>query len=133
MARSFRVFCRHCGYKAYIKRSVREHADLTKLYCVCTNPSCNHSFVQNVEYAYTTRTSDLVQNDLILNLINNLSKDDKNKIFEHLQQKKPLKSGFRLLTNPSFQNHLIKWGCFFYFVAFLLLFLSDNGASGHFR
>ncbi|WP_080558802.1 ogr/Delta-like zinc finger family protein [Gallibacterium anatis] len=72
MARSFRVFCRHCGYKAYIKRSVREHADLTKLYCVCTNPSCNHSFVQN---------------DLILNLINNLSKDDKNKIFEHLQQK----------------------------------------------
>ncbi|WP_410677705.1 hypothetical protein ACIO08_06310 [Avibacterium paragallinarum] len=44
-----------------------------------------------------------------------------------------LSKAVRLLTNPSFQNHLIKMGLFFYFVAFLLLFLSDNGASGHLR
>ena len=52
---------------------------------------------------------------------------------EKVTKKSGLTRPLRPLTNPSFQSHLIKVGLFFYFVAFLLLFLSDNGASGNFR
>ncbi|WP_413789442.1 ogr/Delta-like zinc finger family protein [Gallibacterium faecale] len=87
MAKIFTIYCRHCGHKAYITRSVREHADLTKLYCTCTNQDCNHKFVQNVEYSHTVRSSDLVKNTLLLNLIDKLSRDEQQKIFDHIQQK----------------------------------------------
>ena len=40
---------------------------------------------------------------------------------------------FQTADKPIFPKSFDKMGLFFYFVAFLLLFLSDNGASGHFR
>ena len=77
MARMLKVYCKVCKGKSYITKTERVHPEISKIYCSCKNPDCNHRFVMNLEYSHTTRTSSLVQDDLISQLVANLSDKDK--------------------------------------------------------
>jgi hypothetical protein len=54
-----RIVCDRCGHKAKISTRRNETPYFTRLYCVCTNPECAHSFVMNLEFSHTLSPSAL--------------------------------------------------------------------------
>lgn len=48
-----RVICDKCHGKARITTRREITPRFTKLYCVCNNAECGHSFVMHLEFAHT--------------------------------------------------------------------------------
>jgi len=49
-----RVKC-ECGEKAKITNRTEYSSQIAKLYCVCQNPNCAHSFVMNLSFSHSIR------------------------------------------------------------------------------
>lgn len=47
------IRCDRCHSKAIITTRREMTPQFTRLYCVCTNAECGHSFVMNLEFAHT--------------------------------------------------------------------------------
>jgi hypothetical protein len=54
-----RVICDKCHGKARITTRREITPRFTKLYCVCNNAECGHSFVMHLEFAHTLSPSGL--------------------------------------------------------------------------
>lgn len=80
MPKSLTVFCKVCHHKSAITKTQKEHPELSRIYCQCLNPQCGHRFVLNLQFSHSTKTSQLIANDLTLTLIQQLSDDEKRKI-----------------------------------------------------
>ena len=52
-----RVYCGSCGKKARISRTEEESPTYTKLYCICLEPLCGHSFVSEFSFSHTLKPS----------------------------------------------------------------------------
>lgn len=53
------IRCDRCHSKAIITTRREMTPQFTRLYCVCTNAECGHSFVMNLEFAHTLSPSAL--------------------------------------------------------------------------
>lgn len=51
------IRCDRCGGKAIITTRREVTPQFTKLYCVCCNAECGHTFVMNLEFAHTLSPS----------------------------------------------------------------------------
>lgn len=62
-----RVYCYSCGEKARITKVEEESPEYAKLYCVCHDPSCGHSFVSEFSFSHTLKPSKLkpVENTML--------------------------------------------------------------------
>lgn len=62
-----RVYCGACGKKARISRSEEVSPTYTKLYCICLEPLCGHSFVSEFSFSHTLKPSKLkpVENTML--------------------------------------------------------------------
>ncbi len=54
-----RIICDRCHGKARITTRREITPRFTKLYCVCNNAECGHSFVMHLEFAHTLSPSGL--------------------------------------------------------------------------
>jgi len=54
-----RIICDKCHGKARITTRREITPRFTKLYCVCNNAECGHSFVMHLEFAHTLSPSGL--------------------------------------------------------------------------
>lgn len=52
-----RIYCRECGNKAFISRAEEETPKYAKLYCMCLEPTCAHSFVSEMHFSHTLKPS----------------------------------------------------------------------------
>lgn len=51
------IRCSRCQTKAIITTRSELTPQFTKLYCVCTNAQCGHTFVMNLEFDHTLSPS----------------------------------------------------------------------------
>ncbi|HEU6437404.1 MAG TPA: ogr/Delta-like zinc finger family protein [Nitratidesulfovibrio sp.] len=56
---TMRIICDKCHGKARITTRREITPRFTKLYCVCNNAECGHSFVMHLEFAHTLSPSGL--------------------------------------------------------------------------
>ncbi|WP_256598901.1 MULTISPECIES: ogr/Delta-like zinc finger family protein [Pseudomonas] len=54
-----RIYCGSCGNKARISRIEEESPTYAKLYCMCLEPHCGHSFVSEFSFSHTLKPSNL--------------------------------------------------------------------------
>lgn len=62
-----RVNCVSCGHKARIAKTEDESASHVKLFCVCLDIECSHSFVAELNFSHTLKPSKLVALDGVVN------------------------------------------------------------------
>lgn len=80
-----RVYCGSCGKKAYISRAEKESPTYTKLYCICLEPTCAHSFVSELCFSHTLKPSKINPADnTILDRILKLTGDQQKQLLEQL-------------------------------------------------
>ena len=53
-----RIYCSRCGQKAIIRTS-KQLGGTRKLYCLCGDPQCGHSFVMDLSFSHTISPSAL--------------------------------------------------------------------------
>lgn len=80
-----RVYCGACGKKARISRSEEVSPTYTKLYCICLEPLCGHSFVSEFSFSHTLKPSKLkpVKNTM-LDQILQLTDEQQRQILQQL-------------------------------------------------
>lgn len=50
-----RVYCGSCGKKSRISRVEQESPTYARLYCMCLEPQCGHSFVSEFSFSHTLK------------------------------------------------------------------------------
>lgn len=61
---TMRIICDKCHGKARITTRREITPRFTKLYCVCNNAECGHSFVMHLEFAHTLSPSGLKHSNM---------------------------------------------------------------------
>ena len=54
-----RITCTKCKERAMIRTSEEMSETLRRLYCVCRNPQCGHTFVMDLSFSHTLSPSAL--------------------------------------------------------------------------
>lgn len=70
-----RIYCRECGCKAAISKTVRHSVDACDLYVIC--PECGHRFVWSAGYKHTISGSNKERMDVVKEIISNLPRKEK--------------------------------------------------------
>ena len=78
------IICNHCGERAVINKSQRDHKEFTKLYCTCKNKDCAHKFVIHLTFSHTTKPSKLKEQDHFKFILANLPNDKKQELINIL-------------------------------------------------
>lgn len=80
-----RVYCGHCGQKARIARVEEESPKYAKLYCICLEPYCGHSFISEFIFSHTLKPSKLKPPEkTMLDQILQLTEEQKIQVFQQL-------------------------------------------------
>lgn len=80
-------FCKECGSKAVVTKTEREHVDFNRLYLMCKNPKCGHSWVSHLTFSHSTKESRLGKNGLVAFLVEKLPLEDLSELKEAIEQK----------------------------------------------
>lgn len=54
---SMRIKCNKCGSHATIRSSEQPSTEVKRLYCICNNIQCGHTFAMDVTFSYTISPS----------------------------------------------------------------------------
>jgi len=80
-----RVYCGSCGKKARIAKVEEESPTYAKLYCMCLEPLCGHSFISEFSFSHTLKPSKLKPPEkTVLDRILQLSKEQQAQLLEQL-------------------------------------------------
>ncbi|WP_455883569.1 ogr/Delta-like zinc finger family protein [Pseudomonas putida] len=79
-----RVICRECQGKALISQVEEVSLELKKLYCLCLNPRCGHSFVMGFQFSHSLNSSAKEVNGFLLDRLQELPSHERLQIFEQL-------------------------------------------------
>lgn len=79
-----RVICHWCEGKALISEVDEVSPDCKKLYCVCLNHRCAHSFVMELNFSHTLKPSAKKLDESLLKRFRELSSAQQLKMFEQL-------------------------------------------------
>lgn len=80
-----RIYCGSCGKKACISRVEEESPNCTRLYCICIEPTCAHSFVSELCFSHTLKPSKIKQADeKILDRLLKLTGEQQKQLLEQL-------------------------------------------------
>lgn len=80
-----RIYCSDCGNKALITRVAEETPKYAKLYCICLEPTCAHSFISEMNFSHTLKPSKIKPpDDTILDRILKLTDEQQMQLLEQL-------------------------------------------------
>lgn len=79
-----RVICRECEGKALISQVEEVSVELKKLYCLCLNPRCAHSFVMSFQFAHSLKPSAKEVDGYLLDCLRELPSHKRIQILEQL-------------------------------------------------
>jgi len=54
---TMRIKCNKCGSNATIRSSDQPSTEIKRLYCICNNIQCGHTFAMDVTFSYTISPS----------------------------------------------------------------------------
>ncbi|MGP5403246.1 ogr/Delta-like zinc finger family protein [Pseudomonas helleri] len=83
-----RVICHCCDGKALISEVEEVSPDLKKLYCLCLNHKCGHSFVMELCFSHTLKPSAKKAGESLLERFRELSSAQQLQMFEQLDSLK---------------------------------------------
>lgn len=83
-----RVICHWCEGKSLISEVEEVSPDFKKLYCVCLNPRCAHSFVMEFSFSHTLKPSAKKFDESLLERFRGLSSAQQLQMFEQLESLK---------------------------------------------
>lgn len=83
-----RVVCHYCEGKALISKVEEVSPDLKKLYCLCLNHTCAHSFVMELGFSHTLKPSAKKPGESLLERFRDLSSAQQLQMFEQLESLK---------------------------------------------
>jgi hypothetical protein len=83
-----RVKCNFCHGKALVSEVEEVSLDTKKLYCLCLNARCGHSFVMELSFSHTLRPSAKTIDESLFKRFRELSNDQQLKMFEQLESLK---------------------------------------------
>lgn len=70
-----KIICKHCGDRAVITKNDRQTVEYSRLYCICKNPACGHSWVADIQFSHTLKESRLTKEGVLNYLLDNLPFD----------------------------------------------------------
>jgi len=79
-----RIKCNRFGNPAFIQSSSQESDSVKKLYCICKNPKCAHSFVMDLSFSHTLSPSALDFPEVVVNKIQTSTRMEQQRIFSAL-------------------------------------------------
>lgn len=82
-----RVVCPSCLEKALIKSRTSFSAEVSDLYCQCTNVDCSHSFVMKLGFSHTISPSKSQADDKLLSLLEELPEQKRQQLAKQLASK----------------------------------------------
>lgn len=71
---------------ATIRKTSRNHPQLSDVYCKCTYLECRHTFVMNVSFSHTISPSALAGDGRVRELLNALGRDERKQVLELLRE-----------------------------------------------
>ncbi|MFG0321878.1 ogr/Delta-like zinc finger family protein [Pseudomonas sp. zjy_15] len=84
-AQRMRIYCGSCGKKARIFRVEEESPTYAKLYCICLEPHCGHSFVSEFSFSHTLKPSNLkTAGSTIIDRILQLTEEQQRQVLQQL-------------------------------------------------
>lgn len=83
-----KINCRECDSKALISEIEDVSVELKKLYCLCLNPRCAHSFVMSFSFSHSLKPSAKEVNGFLLDRLRELPSDTRLQILEQLDMLK---------------------------------------------
>lgn len=83
-----RVICHCCEGKALISEIEEVSPDSKKLYCLCLNPRCAHSFVMVLSFSHTLKPSAKNLDESLLERFRELSSAQQLQMLEQLDTSK---------------------------------------------
>lgn len=63
------INCTECGGKSIIRNTVRLDPKMSKLYCICKNPHCGHTFAMDLCFSHTISPSTNQAKDIVINML----------------------------------------------------------------
>lgn len=85
---SMRVSCKFCHGKALISEVEEVSLDTKKLYCLCLNARCGHSFVMDLNFSHSLRPSAKKLDESLFERFRGLSNTQQLQMFEQLERLK---------------------------------------------
>jgi hypothetical protein len=79
-----KIICRECDGKILISEVEEVSLELNKLYCLCLNPRCAHSFVMSFCFSHSLKASAKEVNGFLLDRLRELPSDKRLQILEQL-------------------------------------------------
>ena len=83
-----KINCRECDGKALISEIEDVSVELKKLYCLCLNAKCAHSFVMSFSFSHSLKPSAKEENGFLLDRLRELSNDKRLQVLEQLDMLK---------------------------------------------
>ena len=83
-----RVNCNCCHGKALISEVDETSPGTNKLYCLCLNARCGHSFVMELSFSHTLKPSAKKVDESLFERFRGLSNAQQLQMFEHLESLK---------------------------------------------
>lgn len=79
-----RVCCTVCYSKGKIQTTREQTKQFYKLYCVCLNPECNHSWVAHLTFSHSIREPVRTLDTLLLDHLRDMPAAQKQELFAQL-------------------------------------------------
>ncbi|MHB0766487.1 ogr/Delta-like zinc finger family protein [Stutzerimonas sp. NM35] len=78
------VICKECSGKGRIASSDRLSQEFTRLYCLCLDPRCGHTWVTNLTFSHTLSPSAQAVDRLLFDRLRDLSRTQQRELFDQL-------------------------------------------------
>jgi hypothetical protein len=81
-----RVNCTECGGKAIISSRDTISELFSKLYCLCLDAKCGHTFVMHLSFSHTLRPAGKGLSTLIFDKLRSLPEEERHALFERVSK-----------------------------------------------
>lgn len=80
-----RVTCKACGAKAIVQSTKDAIPGFAKMYCICSNPMCGHTFVATWSYLHTLNPGMAVTTNVLVDAVRAMEPTAREKIIKQMQ------------------------------------------------
>ncbi|GDX04839.1 ogr/Delta-like zinc finger family protein [Buttiauxella sp. A111] len=84
--RVMRIYCPECSEVAMIKKTNRKHAQISDVYCACSNVECGHTFVMNVTFSHTLSPSAITHGHMLKGVIESIPPERRQDMIDMLSR-----------------------------------------------
>lgn len=84
MGVGMRIYCNACGGKARIGSRDELSREFARLYCMCLDPRCGHTFVMNLTYSHALRPAAGGIDQILFDRLRQLPAAQQRQLFDQL-------------------------------------------------